>query len=62
MTTDNNIPLFPKGEQLPREWLTETAYLHPLVAKDHNHEFSSGDVNFEAGARTNRYIHPKGRY
>lgn len=61
MTTENDIPLFPKGEQLPGEWFTGAAYLYLLVAKDHNHEFSAGSVSFEAGARTNWHTHPKGQ-
>ena len=61
MTTENNLQLFPKGTQLPGEWFTGAVYLHPLVAKDHNNEFSAGSVSFEAGARTNWHTHPKGQ-
>ncbi|MGN7784806.1 (R)-mandelonitrile lyase [Niabella sp. 22666] len=61
MTKENDLPLFPKGAQLPGEWFTGAAYLHPLVAKDHNHEFSASSVSFEAGARTNWHTHPKGQ-
>jgi quercetin dioxygenase-like cupin family protein len=61
MTKENNTPLFPRGTQLPGAWFTGAAYLHPLVAKDHNHEFSAGSVNFETGARTRWHTHPKGQ-
>jgi len=53
--------LFPKGQQLPAEWFTGKAFLHPLVAKDKNNEFSAGNVTFESGARTNWHTHPKGQ-
>jgi quercetin dioxygenase-like cupin family protein len=53
--------LFPKGQQLPTEWFTGSAFLHPLVTKDKNNEFSAGNVTFEAGARTNWHTHPKGQ-
>lgn len=53
--------LFPKGEQLPKEWFSGEAFLNPLVAKDKNNEFSAGSVTFEPGARTNWHTHPKGQ-
>lgn len=53
--------IFPKGQQLPNEWFTGNAFLHPLVAKDKNNEFSAGVVTFEPGARTNWHTHPKGQ-
>lgn len=57
----NNNSMFPIGEPLSREWFTGTAYLHPLVAKDKNHEFSAGSVTFEPKVRTNWHTHPKGQ-
>jgi quercetin dioxygenase-like cupin family protein len=53
--------LFPKGQPLPAEWFTGNAFLHPLVAKDKNNEFSAGNVTFEPKARTNWHTHPKGQ-
>lgn len=59
--TMNNTPIFPKGQPLPEEWFSGSAFLTPLVAKDHNNEFSAGSVTFEHGARTNWHTHPKGQ-
>jgi len=53
--------LFPKGQQLPNEWFTGNAFLHPLVAKDNNNDFSAGSVTFEPNARTHWHTHPKGQ-
>lgn len=61
MTIANNSSVFPKGQQLPGDWFTGEAFLFPLVAKDHNHEFSAGAVSFEKSARTNWHTHPKGQ-
>ena len=61
MTTENNTLLYPKGNKLPSDWFTGNAFLHPLVAKDSNNNFSAGSVTFEPGARTNWHTHPKGQ-
>jgi len=61
MTTENNTALYPKGNKLPSDWFTGNAFLHPLVAKDSNNNFSAGSVTFEPGARTNWHTHPKGQ-
>jgi quercetin dioxygenase-like cupin family protein len=53
--------IFPKGEQLPKEWFSGNAFITPLVAKDKNNEFSAGAVTFEPQARTNWHTHPKGQ-
>lgn len=53
--------IFPKGQQLPNEWFSGQAFLTPLQAKDHNHEFSTGCVTFEPKARTVWHTHPKGQ-
>lgn len=53
--------LFPKGEQLTKDWFSGNAFLHPLVAKDTNNAFSAGSVTFEPGARTHWHTHPKGQ-
>lgn len=59
--TETNTKLYPKGTQLPSDWFTGNAFLHPLVAKDSNNNFSAGSVTFEPGARTNWHTHPKGQ-
>lgn len=61
METPSSTTIYPKGDQLSKEWFTGNAFLEPLVAKDRNNEFSAGSVTFEAGARTNWHTHPKGQ-
>lgn len=61
MITENNSELYPKGEKLSNDWFTGNAFLHLLVSKDKNNEFSAGAVTFEPGARTNWHTHPKGQ-
>lgn len=61
MVTQNNTPLFPKGNKLPADYFTGNAFLHPMVAKDTNNEFALGCVTFEPGARTHWHTHPKGQ-
>lgn len=56
-----NTEIFPKGQQLPKEWFVGNAFLTPLVAQDKNNDFSSGSVTFEPNARTNWHTHPKGQ-
>jgi quercetin dioxygenase-like cupin family protein len=53
--------IFPKGQRLPEEWFSGSAFITPLVAKDKNNDFSAGSVTFEPEARTNWHIHPKGQ-
>jgi quercetin dioxygenase-like cupin family protein len=61
METANQHSIFPKGQKLPTDWFTGEAFLHLLVAKDKNHEFSAGAVTFEPGVRTHWHTHPKGQ-
>lgn len=61
MITENNSELYLKGEKLSNDWFTGNAFLHLLVSKDKNNEFSAGAVTFEPGARTNWHTHPKGQ-
>lgn len=56
-TTD----IFDKGNPLPGDWFSGSAFLFPLVATDKNNEFSAGSVTFAPGARTNWHTHPKGQ-
>ena len=53
--------IFPKGQALPKEWFTGEAFITPIIAKDHNNDFSIGSVRFEPSARTNWHTHPKGQ-
>ncbi|HQW94576.1 MAG: cupin domain-containing protein [Saprospiraceae bacterium] len=53
--------IFPKGQQLPKEYFSGNAFLTPLVAKDKNNESSAGSVTYEPNARTNWHTHPKGQ-
>ena len=52
MKEENNSALYPKGQKLPNDWFSGNAFLTPLVAKDHNNEFSAGSVTFEIGRIT----------
>ncbi len=61
MNTQTENSIFPKGEKLENGYFTGNAYLKPLLAKDKNNDFAMGSVTFEAGARTNWHIHPKGQ-
>jgi len=61
METQNNTSLFPKGEKLSKEWFNGDAYLHPMLSRDKNNDFSLGNVTFEPGARTHWHTHPKGQ-
>jgi 4-carboxymuconolactone decarboxylase len=53
--------LFPKGEELPKDFFVGKAYLTPLISKDKNNGFAMGNVTFEPGSRTNWHTHPKGQ-
>jgi quercetin dioxygenase-like cupin family protein len=61
MESIHQTPIFPKGNKLPNDWFTGDAFLHPLIAKDANNEFSAGAVTFETNARTVWHTHPKGQ-
>ena len=61
MTQETNNSIFPKGNKLSNEYFTGDAYLHLLLAKDKNNEFSLGSVTFEPSARTVWHTHPKGQ-
>ncbi len=53
--------IFPTGDRTAADFFVGKAYLYPLVARDSNNEYSMGSVTFEAGARTNWHVHPKGQ-
>ena len=61
MIAQINTSIFPRGEQLPKEWFTGNAFLYQLLTKDENNEFSVGSVTFELEARTVWHTHPKGQ-
>jgi quercetin dioxygenase-like cupin family protein len=53
------IEIFPRGDSLTGDWFIGNAFLHPLVGKDKNNNFSAGNVSFEVNAITNWHTHPK---
>lgn len=53
--------LFPKGEKLPNNHFTRTAWLTMLVEDDNILNCPIGNVSFEPGARTNWHIHQGGQ-
>ena len=61
MKTENNSPLFPKGEKLTNGYFTGDAFLQPLLPRNANNDFVIANVSFEAGARTNWHTHPRGQ-
>ena len=61
MEINNQVSIFPKGQELPADWFTGQAFYTPLVAKDKNNEFSALAVSFDPSVRTNWHTHPKGQ-
>lgn len=59
--SENHPSIFPKGEKVPAEYFTGTAWLNVLVPKDETGNYSIGDVVFEAGCRNNWHTHPAGQ-
>lgn len=57
----NTTDIFPKGQELPKDWFSGNAFLAPLIAKDANNNFTVGSITFEPSARTNWHTHPKGQ-
>jgi len=53
--------IFPKGEKLPNDRFTGTAWLEMLVPKDSIFNCPIGNVTFEPGARTHWHRHPGGQ-
>ncbi|WP_240723623.1 cupin domain-containing protein [Flavobacterium sp. J27] len=61
MENQDTAVLYPKGQKLPNNWFSGNAFIHPLLTKDKNNEFSIGSVTFEVDARTHWHTHPKGQ-
>ena len=61
MEKQKNTSIFPQGERITNGYFTGEAYLKPLLAKDSNNDFVTGNVTFQPGARTNWHLHPKGQ-
>ena len=59
---DMKSELFPKGQQLPTEWFTGNAFLHPLVAKDKNNAFSAVTSHLKPAQEPTGIPIPKDRY
>jgi quercetin dioxygenase-like cupin family protein len=61
MNTEDNNPIFPKGPLGPEEWFTGKVWMRSLVTDDPVFTTVAGNVEFEAGARTNWHSHPTGQ-
>jgi len=53
--------IFPKGEKVPADHFTGTAWLNMLVVQDETRSYSIGNVVFEPGCRNNWHKHPAGQ-
>ncbi len=60
-TTQQNEPVFLKGEKITSDNFTGTAWLNYLVETDSVHNVNIGSVTFEPGARTNWHYHKGGQ-
>ena len=61
MNDSQSDAIFPKGDKVPADNFTGTAWVNRLVPKDETGNYSIGNVTFEAGARTNWHTHPAGQ-
>ncbi len=59
--SENNNPIFPKGERAPAEYFTGTAWVKMIVPDDRTLDCQIGHVVFEPGARNNWHKHPGGQ-
>ena len=59
--SENPSAIFPKGELVPAEYFTGTAWVQGLVPDDSIFTTAVGNVVFEAGARSNWHSHPGGQ-
>ncbi len=53
--------IFPKGDKAPSSYFTGTAWVYGLVEPDSVFTTATGNVHFEAGARSNWHSHPAGQ-
>jgi len=60
-TTADSDQLYPGGNPGPSEYFTGNVWVTGLVDVDSVFTTSAGNVNFEAGARSNWHLHPAGQ-
>lgn len=59
--TQQNEPVFSKGDKITNENFVGTAWVNYLVETDTTHNVNMGSVTFEPGARTNWHSHKGGQ-
>ena len=59
--SENQNAIFPKGERVPADYFTGTAWLKMLVQANDIFNTSIGNVTFEPGTRNNWHKHPGGQ-
>lgn len=60
-TTENQTPIFPKGEKASPDYFTGTAWVNNLVPANDTFNTWIGNVVFEPGARNYWHTHPGGQ-
>jgi quercetin dioxygenase-like cupin family protein len=60
-TSENQYPIFPKGEIAPADYFTGIVWVRLLVPNDPALNCQIGNVVFEPGARNNWHTHPGGQ-
>lgn len=60
-SSENQTPIFPKGDQASGEYFTGTVWYKPLVPAHDQLHVLIGNVVFEPGARNNWHTHPGGQ-
>lgn len=60
-TSDDQAPIFSKGERAPADYFVGTAWVRILVPADETFNTQIANVEFEAGARNNWHTHPGGQ-
>ena len=59
--SENNNPLFSKGERASADYFTGTVWIKDLMPNDKDLNSFIGNVIFEPGARNNWHTHPGGQ-
>ncbi len=59
--TQQNQPIFPKGEKITSNNFVGNVWVHYLAKDDTVHNVNIGSVTFEPGARTNWHYHKGGQ-
>lgn len=60
-TTQQNEPVFPKGDKITNDNFTGTVWLNYLAENDTTYNVNIGSVTFEPGARTYWHFHKGGQ-